>query len=671
MAPRRPLKSATRQTFWAYGLLGPALLLFAIFIGLPMILAFVIAFKQIDLSAGILGSPWVGFQNFRDLFGNILLSERIHRAFGNTLLFTVCFVPVNILLSLILASLIHSLGEKRQAFYRAAFYLPTVTSAIVFAMIWKWLYDPNFGLLNYVLGQFGVEGIRWTGDPKWAIWSVIIAAIGAGPGANILIFLAALGSVPEDTLEAARVDGANPLQRWWHVTLPLLRPVTLYLIVLNTIGSFQVFELVFILTSGGPAGSSTVLVYEIYDLAFGQGRYGVAAALSLILLFIVTAFAVVQFRVIRTDTGESRQPTLLERWMERIGEAVGLLMGTVGDRLERIKSNLRRSSKRAETAAETDRPAPEEMPTDAASIQPPVVNKRLDGYGRLGPRSPRRLSALVRELPTHALLFPLAVLFLVPMIWMFLSALTPSAFLQSSPPDVRPRHFSFSNYALLLERAPAVARWLWNSTYLSFSITVVQVLLSCLTGYVLAKMLFPGRRAIFSIFIASIMLPWQALVIPLFIVISSGIRNVLHVDLLNTHWAIILPALCSPVGIFLMRQYILDLPRDLEEAARIDGCNEFHIWSRIILPLCKPILGAWGILSFTAIWKSFFWPFVVLGSESLFTLEVGLQTLQQQYVSDYGLTMAGATVSAVPMIVMFFLFQKQIVRGLTFGAVKG
>lgn len=654
------MRASTRQTLWAYGLLSPALLLFAVFIGLPMILAFVIAFKQIDLSAGIVGSPWVGIQNFRDLFGNVLLSERIGRAFRNTLLFTVCFVPVNILLSLIIASMVHGLAEKRQAFYRAAFYLPTVTSAIVFAMIWKWMYDPNFGLLNYVLSKFGIDAISWTGDPKWALWAVIIAALGAGPGANILIFLAALGSVPEDTLEAARVDGANPLQRWWHVTLPLLRPVTLYLIVLNTIGSFQVFELVFILTSGGPAGSSTVLVYEIYALAFGQGRYGTASALSLILLFIVTAFAIFQFRVIRTDYGETRPPTLLERGMEWIGERVGLWLGDLGNAFETLRKRI--------CASGREHRRREKRSTDNATH---FAQKKL----RASVAAPGFFRPFLREMPLHLLLFPLALLFLVPMLWMFLSALTPSPYLQSSPPDVQPKHFTLfakdSNYATLLERAPLMARWLWNSTYLAFTITAVQVLLSCLTGYVLAKMLFPGRKAIFSVFIASIMLPWQALVIPLFIVISSGIRNVLHVDLLNTHWAIILPALCSPVGIFLMRQYILDLPRDLEEAARIDGCGEFRIWLRVILPLCKPVLGAWGILSFTGIWKSFFWPFVVLGSEKLFTLEVGLQTLQQQYVSDYGLTMAGATVSAIPMIVMFFIFQKQIVRGLTFGAVKG
>jgi ABC-type glycerol-3-phosphate transport system permease component len=113
------------------------------------------------------------------------------------------------------------------------------------------------------------------------------------------------------------------------------------------------------------------------------------------------------------------------------------------------------------------------------------------------------------------------------------------------------------------------------------------------------------------------------------------------------------------------------MPRELDEAARIDGCNEFATWWRIILPLCRPVIAAWGILTFTGIWKSFFWPFVVLGSEKLFTLEVGLQTLQQQNVADFGLIMAGATTSAIPMIIVFFIFQKQIVAGLTFGAVKG
>lgn len=277
----------------------------------------------------------------------------------------------------------------------------------------------------------------------------------------------------------------------------------------------------------------------------------------------------------------------------------------------------------------------------------------------------------MQEAPLHMALMPLALLFLFPMVWMFLSALTPTIYLQSNPPQISPANFSFDNYRNLVTRAPEIGFWFWNSLYLSLLIMTIQVLLSCLTGYVFARYLFPGRKLLFSTVISSLILPGQAMVIPLFIVIGTGIRNVFHVDLMNSHWALILPGLCSPVGVFLMRQYIEGLPRELEESARIDGCGDFAIWLRVVLPLCRPILGAWGILTFTAVWKNFFWPFVVLGSSQLFTLEVGLQTLQQQNVADFGLVMAGATTSAIPMIVLFFIFQKQIVAGLTFGAVKG
>ena len=607
-------------------MLSPALLLFSVFIGIPMLLAFVIAFKRIELAEGLGGSPWVGLQNFHDLFDNVLLSERIALAFKNTLLFTICFVPLNLLGALIIATLVHAVGERWRNFYRAAFYLPTVTSAIVFAMIWKWLYDSNFGLLNAGLKGLGLSPINWTGDPDWAIWSVIIAALGAGPGGNVLIYLAALGSVPEELQEAARVDGANVLQRWWNVTVPALKPVTLYLLVLNTIGSFQVFELVFVLTGGGPAGSSTVVVYEIYNLAFAQGRYGVAGALALILLVVVTLFTALQFFVLG-QRNERMRPAPIERVLEPVNEAIGGVLGSVGALLEQVG---------------------ELFPTRRGSGLP-----------------------FLRHVPPHLILFPLALLFLFPMAWMFVSAFTGRVYLESSPPDIAVAHLTLENYQRLFAGAPKLGRWVWNSFYLALVAGAAQVLLSALAGYVFARMAFPGRRAIFAAFIAAIILPGQALLIPLFIVISSGFRDLLHLDLMDTHWALILPGLCSPVGIFLMKQYIEGLPKELEEAARIDGCGEFGIWWRVVLPLCRPVLGAWGILTFTGVWKSFFWPFVVLGSDDLFTLEVGLQTLQQQNVADFGLVMAGATLSAVPMIVIFFIFQKQIVSGLTLGAVKG
>ena len=667
------MKERSKRQLWAWMFLLPTLVLFIVFLAIPMVLALMLAFKNYMPAHGFLGSPWVGLNNFQDIFGNVLMRDRVFRAFRNTLLFSLFFVPINILASMIIASLIHSVSERSKNFYRAAFYLPTVTSAIIFAMIWRWLYDYNFGLLNWVFSWFGVDKINWLGDPRWSMWAVILAAIGAGPGGNILIYLAGLSRVPDECLEAARVDGANAIQRWWCVTLPLLRPITLYLVVLNTIGSFQVFELVFMLTSGGPAGSSTVLVYEIYNLAFVNGFYGQAGALSLILLFIVTVFAVFQFKFFRTDIEESRPPSIFERGIDFIS---AVMEKSAAGAWHLLKA-------------------------------PPVfigrhIRREKESRGRKISPLQKKLYPLLSRNTAHIFLLPLSILLLVPMIWMFLSAFTPGVYLQSTPPDVRPKNFALDNYEKLAEVtmfpvekeadnvqiAPDVSespeagigdfikrsklvRWLGNTIYLAILITVVQSLLANLAAYPLAKIRFRGRSILFMLFIGSIMVPRQALLIPLFIVITNGIPGVTGLQLINSHWALILPGICSPVAIFLMRQYIMTLPASLEEAARIDGCGELGIWWRIVLPLSKPILAAWGILSFTTIWKSFFWPFVVIGHEPYFPLEVGLQTIQQQHTVEYGLVMAGATISAVPMILIFLVFQKQIVKGLTIGAVKG
>jgi multiple sugar transport system permease protein len=669
------MKERTNRQVWAWTFLAPVLILFFIFAVIPMVLALMLAFKNYTPAKGFLGSPFVGLNNFRDIFGNVLMRDRVVRAFKNTLLFTVIFVPINILASLILATLIHSASERAKNFYRSAFFLPTVTSAIIFSMIWRWLYDYNFGLLNWVLSWFGVAKINWLGDPRWAMWAVILAAIGGGPGGNILIYLAGLSRVPQECMESARVDGANAIQRWWHVTLPLIRPITLYLVVLNTIGSFQVFELVFMLTSGGPAGSSTVLVYEIYNLAFVNGYYGQAGALSLILLLIVALFAILQFRVFRTDVEESRAPTIFEKIIDSFSGLIEYAASGIWVAAKAPFTAIKKMRRRARKKTALRHSA-----------------------------SPSPLLAFISRNAAHAILLPLSILFLIPMLWMFLSAFTPGVYLQSTPPDVRPKNFALDNYKSLIEAtmtpktgisqvaavsAPAgvrppladnlwdflkrckLVRWLGNTIYLALLITFLQSLLANFAAYPLAKIRFRGRNLIFSLFIASIMVPYQALVIPLFIVITNGIPGITGIQLINSHWALILPGMCSPVAIFLMRQYIQTLPASLEEAARIDGCGELGIWWRVILPLSKPVLAAWGILSFTGIWKSFFWPFVIIGYEPYFPLEVGLQTIQQQHTVEYGLVMAGATISAVPMIIIFLIFQKQIVQGLTLGAIKG
>lgn len=208
--------------------------------------------------------------------------------------------------------------------------------------------------------------------------------------------------------------------------------------------------------------------------------------------------------------------------------------------------------------------------------------------------------------------------------------------------------------------------WFENTFVTALLVTVLSVLFSAMAGYAFAKFVFPGREAIFWLIIATIMIPGQVTIIPLFLLVTRGL------DWHNNLWAIVLPQVAAPVGIFLMRQFIQGLPTALEEAARIDGCSEPRIFTSVILPLSKPILAVWAIFTFIGAWKAFLWPLVVTSDQNLYLLEVGLKTLQfNAGPRNIGIVMAAALLASIPMILMFFAFQKYLTKGLTIGGVKG
>ena len=181
--------------------------------------------------------------------------------------------------------------------FRLLYYLPVVTPLSIAAVIWQWIYHPQMGLLNAALSTFGVAPRNWLGDPKIAMFSVIIVAIWAGLGYKMVIFLAALQGIPESYYEAAMIDGANKLDLFRHITLPLLRPTTLYVFITSLISSFQVFGLVNVLTGGGPLDATNVLVMHIYRRAFSDYQFGEASAMSFVLFAIILVFTLVQWKV--------------------------------------------------------------------------------------------------------------------------------------------------------------------------------------------------------------------------------------------------------------------------------------------------------------------------------------------------------------------------------------
>lgn len=295
------MKLETQKKIWGLLFVAPNMLLFAAFVAIPVAGALLLAFKDYQVGRGLLASPWVGFSNFSDLLLNPVFSEDFWIALVNTAVITVVLVPVNILLALGIAAMIFPLGQRAQGFFKAAFYLPGIISAVIIAIIWQWMFTEHNGLINHALRAVGLQPVGWFSERWNAVAAIIISSIPYAPGAGIILYLAALGRVPPELTEAAAIDGANAFQRWRAVVLPLLRPTTLYLVVISTIESFKIFTPIYVMTRGRPANQSTSIVFEVYQNAFDSSEFGLASAEAIILFAIVVLFAVVQFRYLRSE----------------------------------------------------------------------------------------------------------------------------------------------------------------------------------------------------------------------------------------------------------------------------------------------------------------------------------------------------------------------------------
>lgn len=298
-APRKTenkLQRFFKMHGWSYAFILPSLLVFAIFTLIPVVWALIISFQHYDFAWD---GQWVGLQNYVHAFtsgdGAFLDAMR------NTLYYTVITVVANIFIALILAGLIQGCNPFWRTFFLAAYYLPAVTSVVIIAITWRWIYNSEFGLLNYLLSLVHLPPVRWLSDPNIVLNSITLSTVLTVPATGVVLFNAAMGSIPAELYEAAKMDGAGAIRRWWKITLPLIRPTTLYLVVLYTIASFQVFEKVFIMVPSGVGDSTQVMVTQIYENGFQQFRYGIASAQAFILFLMIASVAAVQFRFFRSD----------------------------------------------------------------------------------------------------------------------------------------------------------------------------------------------------------------------------------------------------------------------------------------------------------------------------------------------------------------------------------
>ncbi|MCX6368554.1 MAG: sugar ABC transporter permease [Armatimonadetes bacterium] len=288
------LRQGRGQGMGSWLFAAPHLILFVAFVLGPLLFGLGLSLFRWDILTAR-PAQFVGPANYQEA----LKDEYVYKALWATVRFVYLAVPATILLGLLLAVGLSQVNEKRRAFWRALCYLPHLLTVSVVGLLWRWFYNTEFGLFNAYLNKFFGIKIAWLSDVNWAMPAIVIMTLWWTLGGPMLVFLAAIQNIPNSYHEAAAIDGATGTQAFFKITLPLLRPVLLFSMVMNVIGSFQVFGQVFMITRGGPELSTRTLVQYIYDTAFNNYRMGYAAAISWLLFLVIAVFSIIQFRLMR------------------------------------------------------------------------------------------------------------------------------------------------------------------------------------------------------------------------------------------------------------------------------------------------------------------------------------------------------------------------------------
>ncbi len=275
----------------------------------------------------------------------------------------------------------------------------------------------------------------------------------------------------------------------------------------------------------------------------------------------------------------------------------------------------------------------------------------------------RALNARVWQVLGNALLLFGVLLMVMPFLYMVSASFKPGSEIYTIPFRFLPENIYIGNYQILFSETNFV-RWFFNSTVVALGRTILAVILSLMAGYAFAKFDFRGKNILFVLLLATLTLPIYVILVPLY-------SMVVRLGWINSYPALILPFAAQAIGVFLARQYLLSVPGEMLEAARIDGAGEWNIFWRIILPIAQPVTATMAILFFSAAWKDFIWPLLVVNDDKMFTVSLGLPSLIGPYVQQYGAVMAGSFMGTLPIIIIFLIMQLRFIEGIMAGAIKG
>ncbi|WP_405428356.1 ABC transporter permease subunit [Micromonospora sp. NBC_00617] len=604
---------------------------------------------------------FVGLDNYLHLVGD----DQFHTGVVNSFVFTAYAEIFKVVLGLAAALLLHH-RRRGRAVLAGLLLVPWVVPTVVTAFSWRALLDPIFGSVNTLLTTTGIGPLLvsahlvdswpagWLSDPDLAMPSVILVNVWKGVPFFTVCFLAGLKAIPADLYEAATIDGASSLQRFVNVTLPGLRHVITVTVTLSSIWTFNNFDLVWLLTQGGPGDVTAPYVLVAYSKAILQLQYGAGAAVTLVMLPVIGGLVFVLVRLLRQDSGaklpRSRRAA---RWV-----------GT------RWTPAARRALPWVVTAVVTGLLAwasPEIFWKAAVVLG--VILLIAAAVGRvvstLQSRGGRRASSTVSSLGSGVTLAGLLFFVLGPLYWIGVTAFKSEGQVVMRTDDLWPTPWTTEQFSALFANQP-FGRWYLNTLLVSAASTAVALVCAALAGYALARLRFRGAQGFTVTVLLTYVMPGALLFIPLY-------QMLIGARLTDSLWSLVVtyPTFTLPFATWLLVGYFSSIPVELEEAALVDGCSRIQAFGRVVLPLAKPGLLAVALFTLTNAWNEFLFAFVFITKDEYKTLPVGMQSMIAGDVVPQGQLAAASLLVSIPVVIMYALGQRFLTEGLTAGAVKG
>ena len=601
---------------------------------------------------------YVGWKNYTDLLQDRFFREAVKVSF----LYTAYSIIFKIVAGMLSALLLHNLTRGR-SILTGLVLLPWIIPTVVTALAWRSIFDPLFGGLNKFLALTGIGNllvslnlidrfpVAWLGTQELALPAIILVNVWKGIPFFTINLLAGLKAIDKELYEAASVDGATAWERFIHITLPGLKYVLLVTTLLSTIWTFNTFDIIYLLTNGGPAGATRPFVIFAYEKAIQGLQFGSGAAVALLMVPILAVLIFFLARYMRRSERQERD-TGFDRFTAAYGRYLGIAGGIilavglfVADRGIFIRSAILLA-----------------VLLGLGFAFGQFMTTMLGSNGRTA--SP--VARFAARVPAWIALAMLLLFVLAPFYWIFITAFKTELQQTTQAGNVFwPDPWTTSQFDKLVNTHPF---WTWfrNTVVTALITTVLAVSISALSGYALARLKFRGAQTLSGLVLLTYLVPSALLFIPLYQILSQ-------IKLINTLGALIVtyPTFALPYASWLLMGYFRAIPEELEQAAMIDGATRLQIFRKITLPLAKPALLAVALFTFTNAWNEFLFAFVFLSKENLKTLPVGLQGMILGDVIPWGQLMAASIIMAVPVVILYGYAQRFLVEGLTAGSVKG